>query len=105
MFFKIGVLKNSQVVKAAQLVLTGPQIGTSFCMINDIIDIRSSRMDIPIYSAIMKMKFGLIANGKPSFKKFKPRKFFAFDMRTARSRYVKRFNEKRESIVKKKIVY
>ena len=62
-------------------------------------------MDIPIYSAIMKMKFGLIANGKPSFKKFKPRKFFAFDMRTARSRYVKRFNEKRESIVKKKIVY
>ena len=103
----------SKVVKAALSIFTGPQVETSFSMMNDIIDKRSSRMDITTYSAIMKVKFGLLADGQSSFKKFHRRnilrdpvdKVLAYNMRTARSRYVKRLSEKRELISKKKKLY
>ena len=69
--------------------------------------------DITTYSAIMKVKYGLLADGKSSFKKFHCRnilrdpvdKVLIYNMRTARSRYVKRLSDKREEISNKKKLY
>ena len=69
--FKSGKYPNlSKVVKAVLSIFTGPQIEASFSMINDIIDNRSSRMDIAEYGAKMNVKYGLIAKSQSSFQKY-----------------------------------
>ena len=45
-------------------------------MMNDIIDKRSSRMDIATYGAIMNVKYGLIAKSQSSFQKYHRRIFY-----------------------------
>lgn len=103
----------SKVVKAALSIFTGPQVEASFSMMNDIIDKRSNRMDITTYSAIMKIKYSLLADGRSSFKKFYRRnvlrdpvdKVLVYNMRTARSRYIKRLSDKREITVNKRKQY
>ena len=43
----------TKVVMAALSIFTGPHVETSFSMMNDIIDKRSSRVDVSTYSAII----------------------------------------------------
>ena len=75
--FKSGKYPNlSKIVKAALSIFTGPQIEASFSMMNDIIDKRSSRMDIATYGAIMNVKYGLIAKSQSSFQKYHRRIFY-----------------------------
>ena len=66
--FKSGKYPDlSKVVKAEVSICTSPQIEASFSMMNDIIDTRSSRMDIATHGAIMNVKYGLIAKSQSSF--------------------------------------
>ena len=96
----------SKVVKAALSIFTGPQIEASFSMMNDIIDKRSSRMDVATYGAIMNVKYGLIAKGKSSFQNYHRRNvlrdpvdhILAYNMRTANALQHQRDQTKKKNL-------
>ena len=100
-------------VRAALSIITGPHVETSFSMMNDIIDKRSSRMDISTYSAIMKVKYGGMAEGVSCTNKFHRRnvlrnpvdRVLSYNMRMAHSRYYKQLKEKRKKNSEKKNLY
>lgn len=94
-------------------IFTGLQIEASFSMMNDIIDKRSSCMDIPTYGAIMNFKYYLIAKSHSSFQWY-CRKSILYDsvnivldyrMRTANCGYTKKSQKKREETKKKSWLY
>ena len=97
--FKSGKYPNlSTVVKAALSIFTGRHMEASFSMTNDVINKRSSQMDIATYGAIMNVKYGLIAKSQSSFQKYHQRNILrdpinhilTYNMRTANARYTKR---------------
>ena len=66
----------SSVIKACLSVFTGPQVESSFSMMNDIINKKSGRMLAETtYSAIIGTKYNLLASGKTSFELFHRKTF------------------------------
>ena len=69
---------------------------------NDIMDKRSSRMDIATYGAIMNVKYGFIPKSQSSFQKYHRHNILrdpinhilTYNMRTANARYTKRLQQK-----------
>ena len=112
--FKSGKYPNlSTVLKAALSIFTGRHMETSFSMTNDVINKRSSQMDIATYGAIMNVKYGLIAKSQSSFQKYHRRNILRdpinhiliYNMRTANSRYTKRLQQKRAETRTKTLQY
>ena len=54
----------SKIIKAALSIFTGPQVESSFSMINDVVTPRASRISVKMYSSYMSVKYSLISEGK-----------------------------------------
>ena len=60
----------SKIVKAVLSCFHGPQVESSFSMMQDIIDKRSGKMEIETYSAIQTVKYKLLAEKKSAVQYF-----------------------------------
>ncbi|XP_064597320.1 uncharacterized protein LOC135463806 isoform X2 [Liolophura sinensis] len=63
----------SKMAKAVLSCFHGPQVESSFNVMNDVIDAKSGRLNIETYQAIQNIKYGLKASGKSAVEYFKKR--------------------------------
>ena len=97
-------LTLSKIIKAALSIFTGPQVESSFSMINDVVTPRASRISVKMYSSYMSVKYSLISEGKSAAARYSRKnvvrdpiiKTRAYYLRAARSQYIKRSNSERQ---------
>ena len=103
----------SKIIKATLSIFTGPQVESSFRMMNDIVTPRTSRMSVETCSSYRSVKCSLISEGKSAAARYLKKnvmrdpinKTRAYYLRTARSRYVKRLKTQRDNKEKKSSLY
>ena len=99
----------SSVIKACLSIFSGPQVESSFSMMNDIINKKSGRMLVETYSAIIGTKYNLLASGKTSFALFHRKNIFRdpvnarrnYFIRTSCSRYKRRLKTAQNEVAAK----
>ena len=108
-----AIISNFIKINVALSVFTGPQVESPFSMMNDIITPRASCMSVETYSSYMSVKYSLISEGKSAAARYSRKnvmrdpvnKTKAYYLRTARSRYVKKFKNQRDNKEKKSSLY